>query len=182
MFKKILFLVTYVFFIDSFFYDYTPNQLSSSKGEYVLNWRSPASEHIFLALEPLIRLVEHFTFKKDLYSRGDGDENYLRDNRNKGLVSIPVAIAWWGFLLLPFYYLKKLPFENKISRKIKAKIAYLLGFIYLIAVIIQGYRYYSDATRYVGYFHLRPGAYLILASFFLMAISLFKVKSSNNNL
>ncbi len=143
--------------------------MSSSKGEQVVLWVGPANAHLHMALEPLVRAI--YTMPDEGGGRGDGYETYLRENRYKMVYSIPTAIAWWSFILMPFYFPKTRRMKWRILNKYPSRFFLALGVTHLIASLLQAYQYYLDATVYENYFHLELGAYFTVSALFFMGIS-----------
>ena len=167
---KLIYICGLASFFASFFSAITPQKMTSSEGEEVELWMSPVATHLSLALEPFSQTFGYFSGNPYPESHGDGFEATRRENLRRSFYSFPASCGWFGIVLsvviMPLTWIR--PVTNaKLRLGLQAAGAVIVGAVPLLAL-----DFYRDATVYRGHFHLGLGAYLIVASYLLIGISL----------
>ncbi len=182
--RKILFslyLLGLLLFFSSFFGNTTPSEMTTAEGSEVKNWETGKTTHFRLAAYPLVSFAMFIDVILDSSDfehgqKGDGYRDYLIVTAKRFFLSIPVSVGWFTILasILLIWHIR----TQKIT---KSKLRYFLkagSFFMPVASVILAINFYNEATLYNPYFHLGIGAYLIVAAYLLIGITLLKLAES----
>ena len=167
---KALYIVGLICFWGSFFGSTTPQKMTSSSGEEVEVWTQPSHTHFVLAAEPVLRLFDYSTMRRDPEANGDGFEVAQSEAISRAIYSIPGSVGWIviaiSVLFVPSAWLESSP------SKILTRGSRIAGILLLLAAPLVAHDFYRSSPTYEAYFHVASGAYLIVAGYLLVGAGL----------
>ena len=167
---RIIYLVGWLCFVGSFFVPATAQQMTSEDGEAVAVWTDPADTHLHLALDPVFQVLERRASARSPISYGDEFAEEQAEFLRRAWWALPAACGWFAFWV-SVVWRPWLP-VNTSHGGWRRRGMIITGGVLLANVPILGQMFYREATLYPGYFHLRAGAYLLVAAYLLVGSAL----------